>query len=286
MRYRFLRFPEGKFKALSMSYDDGCRQDIRLSEMLNKYGIKCTFNINSAYIGKDENDWHLTADEIKKHIIDAGHEVAVHGDQHRANGNIRAIEGIVDVLDCRLKLEKLFGQIIRGMAYPDVGICQLHNGITYEQIKAYLTQLDIAYARPLGVQNHSFALPEDWHKWYPTAHHNDADALELAEKFAEEKVPDYYAARVPRLFYLWGHSYEFDEHNNWERMEQICQKLSGKDDIWYATNIEIYDYVKAYESLIFSADSSIIYNPTLHKIWFEVDGRPYSINPGETLTVE
>ena len=61
MRYRFLRFPEGKFKAVTFSYDDGCRADIKLSEMLCKYGLWGTFNLNSSCLGKDTNDWHLTA---------------------------------------------------------------------------------------------------------------------------------------------------------------------------------------------------------------------------------
>lgn len=50
MNYRFLRFPDGKQKAVTFSYDDGCRDDIRLVEILNRYKIKCTFNINSACI--------------------------------------------------------------------------------------------------------------------------------------------------------------------------------------------------------------------------------------------
>ncbi|WP_330672485.1 hypothetical protein [Acetatifactor muris] len=32
-------FPEGKAKALTMSYDDGKLQDERLVEIFNKYGI-------------------------------------------------------------------------------------------------------------------------------------------------------------------------------------------------------------------------------------------------------
>ena len=37
-------FPGGKAKALTMSYDDGKLEDIRLLEILNKYVIKGTFN--------------------------------------------------------------------------------------------------------------------------------------------------------------------------------------------------------------------------------------------------
>ena len=41
--------------------------------------------------------------------------------------------------------------------------------------------------------------------------------------------------------------------------------------------------VLRFNSLIFSADSTKIYNPTLKTIWFEVDDVPYSIKPGETI---
>lgn len=286
MRYRFLRFPEGKPKAVTLSYDDGCRQDIKLSQILNKYGIKCTFNLNSDWLGKDEKDWHLTKEEIKKYIIDTGHEIAVHGAEHRANGNLRPIEGIQDVVNCRLGLEKDFDMIVRGMAYPDSGIGHFHNGTTMEDVAAYLKSLDIAYARTLDKENKTFNLPEDWYQWMPTAHHNSEDVFELIEKFVSYKLTDtYLARRIPKLFYLWGHSFEFDQKNNWDRMEEICQKLSGKDDIWYATNIELYDYINAYHSLIFSADSTKIYNPTLKTIWFEVDDAPYKICSGETLKI-
>ena len=72
----------------------------------------------------------LTKEEIQEHLLDNGHEIAVHGEMHRAPGKIRAIEGIRDVLNCRLELEKMFGRIIRGMAYPDSGIRKMMFGAT------------------------------------------------------------------------------------------------------------------------------------------------------------
>lgn len=285
MRYRFLRFPEGKLKAVTFSYDDGCRDDIRLSATFNKYGLKGTFNLNSAWLGKSKTDWHLMADEIKENIIDAGHEIATHGAEHRANGNLRPIDGIQDVLNCRLGLEKTFDTIVRGLAYPDSGIRALNNGATLEKIEQYLKELDIVYARTLGEINDSFNLPQNWYQWMPTAHHDNAETMDLIDKFVALGEQSYAARREPRLFYLWGHSYEFSEKNNWERIEEICEKISGKDDIWYATNFEIYDYVNAYNSLVYSADNSKIYNPTLKKIWLDIDGKSYTINPGETLKI-
>ncbi len=285
MRYRFLRFPEGKLKAVTFSYDDGCRDDIRLAQIFNKYNLKGTFNLNSKWLGKSNTDWHLTKEEIKQHIVDAGHEIATHGAEHRANGNLRAIDGIQDVLNCRLGLEKDFDTIVRGLAYPDTGIRNLNNSATLENIENYLKELDIAYARTLGEINDSFAIPHNWYQWMPTAHHDSAETIELIDKFVDWKEQTYPARREPKLFYLWGHSFEFSEKNNWERIEEICQKISGKEDTWYATNIEIYDYVAAYNSLIFSADSSQIYNPTLKQIWLDIDGKSYTVKSGETIKI-
>jgi len=287
MRYRFLRFPGGKFKAVTFSYDDGVVEDIRLAEIFNKYNMRGTFNINSNALTDSPSERKLGADKLREHLLDRGHEIAVHGDTHLASGAGRPIECIRDALVCREKLENIFGMIIRGMAYPDSGIRNFHNCNDYETVKKSLESLDIVYSRTLGGDNNSFKLPEDWHAWMPTMHHKNENGAKWIEEFlALEESKFRTASRYPRLFYIWGHSYEFDRANNWELIESICEKLANKEDTWYATNIEIYEYVKAYESLVYSADCKRIYNPTLKKIWFDVDGVPYSIESGETIYIQ
>lgn len=283
MRYRFLRFPGGLSKAVTLSYDDGCKDDIRFSETICAHGLKCTFNINSGFIAEKEGDWHLTREQIKKYLIDTGNEIAVHGKYHRALGKVTPVDGIRDVLECRTELENDFGMIIRGMAYPDSGITRFENGAEYGNIKQYLTDLGIVYSRTLGGDNDSFALPTDWHAWMPTAHHTNPELFGYIDKFLNEPMSSYDAAQTPRLFYLWGHRFEFENNKNWDLLDKICSALSNKPDVWYATNIEIYDYVSAYRSLVFSADGSMVYNPTLLDIWFTEDGKPYIIKSGETL---
>lgn len=287
MQYRFLRFPGGKAKAVTLSYDDGIREDMRLSDTISQYGLKCTFNLN----GEKLRENHLTPEQIREYILDRGHEVAVHGTNHRAPGSVRSIEGIRDVLECRLELEKQLGTIVRGMAYPDTGITYFENGATYQNIKSYLTDLDIVYARSLRGDNMDFLLPADWHNWVPTVHHANPQVFSFIDAFVnmdmsmqacrERKMNQ--SRRGPRLFYMWGHSYEFARYSGWELLDEICMKLSGKEDIWYATNMEIYEYVTAYNALVFSADSTIVYNPTLFEIWFEVDGILKHIAPGERI---
>ena len=282
MRNVFMRYPNGRAKAVTFSYDDGVPQDKRLAELFDRYGMKATFNFNCEYV----RETNFTKEEINEYFLSKGHEIAVHGANHRANGNLRPIEGIRDVLDCRLELEEKCDRIIRGMAYPDSGITQMGSFGSYEQIKQYLTELDIAYSRTLGGDNDSFTLPEDFHAWMPSAHHNNPKIMEYIEKFLSIDVSKIYdARRIPRLLYIWGHSYEFDHRDNWSHMEEICQRLSGNPDVWYATNIEIYDYVEAYKRLLYSADGYMIYNPTLIDIWIDVDGAVYKIESGKTLKI-
>ena len=77
----YVCFPEGKAKALTMSYDDGKIQDERLVSIFNRYGIRGTFNLNYGMIDKEG----LIPPRIKSSRINelyAGHEIATHTMTH------------------------------------------------------------------------------------------------------------------------------------------------------------------------------------------------------------
>ena len=253
--------------------------------------MKCTFNYHLSVLNNPSSD-KISVGDIKERFLAKGHEVAVHGKTHAALGVTPSANGVRDVLEGRLGLEKEFDRIIRGFAYPDTMkfIC----GEKYEQIKAYLKEIGVVYARTCFSDFHdvladgaAFDLPTDWHFWTPTAHHDTKKIFEYIDRFlALDEGKIYRASRHPRLFYIWGHSSEFNNKGNWDHLDEICEKLSGKYDTWYATNIEIYDYVKAYESLVLSADCKRIYNPSLYKLWFSADNVIHSVEPGETIVVD
>ena len=223
-------------KALALSYDDGIPADKRLVEVIDKYGIKCTFNICDSNIG---SRGYLSEDEIREMILAHGHEVANHGNRHMALGMVNAKDGLNDMLEGRRRLEQRFSRIITGMAYPDT--CR--KLVTqHDEIKAYLQALGIVYGRTVGNPNNEFRMPTDWYAWEPTCHHNHPQPLEWFEEF-KQLDPDtcYCCDKDPRLFFVWGHSREFDQYNNWEVLEKLCERASDGDDIWFATNIEIYE---------------------------------------------
>ena len=102
-------------------------------------------------------------------------------------------------------------------------------------------------------------------------------------EFADKFLSDPENSATLRLFYIWGHSFNFDREDNWEVIEEFCKKTSGRDDVWYATNIEIYEYVEAYKSLHRSVDGKIICNPTQIEVWAMDKNGLYSVKPGETV---
>lgn len=284
MHYNFLRFPGGKLKAFTMSFDDGSDADKKVIEVANKYGLKATFNV----IGKNfiTPNSGINKAYAEKYIFPYGHEIANHGYSHKALDRISHIEGIREILEGRLAIEKELGMIIKGMAYADKALNRFKNPDIYKDVKDYLEDLGIAYVRSAGEDNDRFELPEDWFCWMPSVHQTNPELMQYLDKFIElDESKLWNAIRHPRLCYLWGHSTEFD-FLGWDMPEKIFSKIANHDDIWYATNIEIYNYVKAYNSLIYSADSKIVYNPTLYEIWFEIDGTTYQIKPGETLTLD
>ena len=285
MRYRFFRFPEGKFKAVTFSYDDGLHADIRLAKVLSDNGMKGTFNLSTGLMSDKDGCHYLSANEVREQIIPLGHEIAIHGHSHSAPGLNRPIDIIEEILTCRKNLEREFGGIIRGMAYPDSGIKVLSGGKSGEEIKNILKSLDIAYARTT-YDDRSFALPNDMHEWSATAHHTDPDLMKYIDEFLSFDEKKLYASRrFSKLIFIWGHSAEFDRDNNWELLDEICAKLSGREEIWYATNMEICEYMMAFDQLIFSADGKTVYNPTLKTLWFDQDGKLYSVKSGETLSI-
>ena len=72
-------WPQGKKKALTLSYDDGNIADRRLVQIFNKNNLKATFHLNSGLM-LDEESWRISRHEVKD--LYAGHEVAVHSLTH------------------------------------------------------------------------------------------------------------------------------------------------------------------------------------------------------------
>ena len=225
-----------KKKAVTFSYDDGITQDIRLIELLNKYDLKCTFNLNSELLGKTgclirENKriahYKVWPSEVKE--IYAGHEVAVNTLTHTNLTTQEDAEVIRQVEQDRLNLSDLAGYEVVGMAYPCGGV---NNDDRVAQLIKEHT--GVKYSRTI-TSVHNFDLQENLYRFNPSVYHLHMDKMmELARQFVELEPEE------PKIFYIWGHSYEMDyDDSYWSQMDEFCKLLSGREDIFYGTNKEV-----------------------------------------------
>lgn len=249
---------------LTMSYDDGKQEDRRLLEIFNRYGIKGTFNVNS---GLEGDPVRIPQEEYKE--LYKGHEIACHTVSHPTIGRCPLELVAQEVLEDRKKLEAIMGYPVRGLAYP--------NGSESPEIRAMLPALGIRYGRVVG-NTDGFAMPDDFLQWKATCHHNH-NLLELGQKFV-----DLHKKQYLYMMYVWGHSYEFTNNNNWELMEEFCKMAGGREDIWYATNIQIVDYMDVVQAARYAADGSFVYNPCVQSLWLCVDDEKYvEVKGGELV---
>lgn len=270
-RYTML-WPEGRDRALTFSYDDGVEQDRRLLAIMRKNGLKGTFNLNSGFLGwKDDiirdgkivNHAHIPAQEVAE--LYRGMEVAVHTVSHPNLMLLEDAQVLQEVLQDRRTLEALVGYPVRGMAYPF--------GPSDARVRGLMRACGIRFARGVRVTA-AFNLPDDPWDWACSCHHYDLE--ELIDPFlcADGEL---------KLLSVWGHSYEFDQKDAWDEIENQMQRLGGHEDVWYATNSAVFAYIEAHERLESSLDGNLLYNPTCQKLWLKSESEVYFVAPGQTL---
>lgn len=270
----YMCFPDFKEKALTLSYDDGVSEDKQLLEILRSNGLKCTCNINSSLYGKYRR---MLKEESLAVYSNCDVEVASHGYEHLSLASVDSVVAVNEVLQDRKELENTYNCIINGFAYA--------NGSYSDAVINILKNCGIKYARTI-TSTETFYLPEDWLKWNPTCHHDNPKLMELANEFLSYKRPNYFWSYSPKLFYVWGHSYEFNDKNNWDVIEKFAKLVGSRDDVWCATNGEIYNYVKAYDSLVWSVDSKLVYNPTAIDVYINCFGSKLVVKSGQTIQLK
>ncbi len=222
----------GKNKAVTFSFDDGVTQDRRLVKLFNRYGLKCTFNLNSGMLGKEGavpvggtvvSHNKIPPEEVAD--LYRGHEVAAHGLTHPDLTKLPDEEIVRQVEQDRLALERLSGHSVSGFAYPF--------GTVDDRVVSLLARrTGVRYARTVRSTG-LFELPAEPLRLDPTVYAVEYEKLDaLAETFIALE------ADRPQLFYIWGHSYEFDAGDGWDRFERFCERIAGRRDIAYITNAE------------------------------------------------
>ncbi len=234
-------------KYITLSFDDGITQDLKMIEILKKYNCPCTFNINTGLYGANWT-WvadalnspglsHLrwTKEQLESGIYD-GFDVEVHTLNHGSLKNMTDKQVIREVGKDAQNIAGLFGAKPVGMAYP--GGDTEYNDHTIDVIVA---NTDIRFGRGI-TSTYGFALPQYFMTWQPTCSFSDGRLMSLTKQFIEAECTE------DMLLYVWGHAYELDAFNTWERFDEfirtITEAAAEDDTIVLVTNAEFYQLFK------------------------------------------
>ena len=252
-------YPGYKAKALTLSYDDGVITDIRLIEILKKYGIKATFNLNSGLFNKDGMYVRrLSYEEARGLYINKGMEVALHTLTHPNLLDLSYDEILYEIEEDKRNLERMTNLEVSGIAYPFGS----YNSDTIDILK----KNNIEYGRTV-LATYDFSIPDDFLKMSVTCRHKDKCLFDLANKFISLDNNE------ASLFYLWGHSYEFYHDDNFSLIEDFSRLMGNRASIWYATNIEVVRYIKAFRAIKIDYNKKIIINNTNIDLYILLNGR-------------
>lgn len=261
-----LIFKDGKKRVVTLSFDDGSCNDERLVPLLNKLGLKATFHLNG------NNYVNLSGEEIKKYReLYKNHEISCHTFSHCWPSRMQPASLTYEILKDREVLERIAEYPVLGMSYP--------NGSYNDEVANTMKSCGIVYSRTTN-DTHKFKFPDDFLMWHPTCHLRDAkDCIGRFNRLIDSKWTN-------PLLYIWGHSHELCSEDDWIEFEETYKTIAENDKIWYATNIEIYDYIKAQKSLKISADEKVFTNPSSIDLWVEKDGKDIiKIPSGETVKI-
>ena len=269
-----LLYPQGKRKAFNITYDDGILQDIRFVELLNKYGVKGTFNLNSKLM-EEEFEWtHRCGMTIKRLSPDVavelykGHEIASHTLTHPDFANLSEDQIMYELSEDKKKLEEWFGCEVYGFGVP----FDYYDEVVAECVK----RCGFKYARN-SEESYSYSPWEDYFHWRAGTYHVMPGFADFVEGFFETD-------EELALCQIVGHSYDLDTENMWEQMEDIFRRVSEDEQILPMTHAEIVKYLQAMQIAELTEEG--IENGSEKELWFEIDGEVISIKPGQVYKWE
>lgn len=222
-------FPGGKTKAFNITYDDGVTQDVRFVALLNKYGVKGTFNLNSQLM-EEEFAWqHPCGMEVRRLSPEAarrlydGHEVASHSLTHPDLHGLPEEELWRQLGEDKRRLEALFGKSVEGFAVP-FDYCD-------ERIAHIARACGFSYLRTGEVTGDYSVSPDPF--WQRAGfYHIQPGLTDFVAGFLNTSQPG-------ALCQLVGHSYDLDTENLWGTLELILAAVSAREDVWLCTHAEL-----------------------------------------------
>lgn len=262
-------YPDGKTKAFNVTYDDGVLQDREFIHLLNRYGIKGTFNLNSNLM-KKEFAWFHDCGMVVKRLSESaarelyqGHEIASHTLNHPNMQGLSGEQILNEMSRDKDNLEEIFETKVLGFAVP----FNYYSDLIEECAKI----VGFEYVRTSDTSG-NYDPGMDYFHWEAGIFHLSSDLEKYVDGFL--KTDEEMA-----VCQIVGHSYDFVAERNWDSMEALLAKVADQKDIWFTTHIDLIHYLKAMAKAEITED--YIENNSDLNLWFEADSEIRMIKPGE-----
>ena len=227
---------------VTTSWDDGHKSDLKLAKLLKKYDIKGTF-----YISPKNREWKkaelMSEDEIK--IISEDFEIGAHSMTHPILTRLDEKNAYKEIYESKKYLESIIKNEVKFFCYP--------RGAYNERIKELVKKVGFIGARTtkrhfidftsdpfdFGTTVHTYNHKSDifkivrFSKFNPLEFYKNLDWEYLAKRRFD------YILEHGGTFHLWGHSWEMDSYNQWDKLENVLAYISKRKNVEYLTNSEI-----------------------------------------------
>jgi hypothetical protein len=237
------------------SWDDGRKDDLRLAELLEKYGATGTFYISPADSLKRES---LTNDEVKE--LSQRHEIGAHTMTHPKLTTLPLDEARREIEDSKKWIESMTAKECTAFCYPygdenaeTRRLVQEAGFSTARGVEQLAFASEDVFCVPTTLVVCPFPFRKEFTKWWhpldpvgrlrafgpkmctyrlplkaSTSWLNLAKALFTKAQSLEKESQ--------LAFHLWGHSWEVEKYGMWEDVEKFLQYVSEQDDVVYSTN--------------------------------------------------
>ena len=218
------------------SWDDGHPLDLRVAELLAKYGIRGTFYVPRRNI---EGRSVLSATQLR--ALAGAFEIGGHTIDHVRLNAVSVDESRRQVAASKVALEDELGRPVAGFCYP--------GGVHTAAIREIVKAVGYRYART--IENFCVERPTDPFRLSTTLqlfpHRRTTYAKNLARggnwrarargfgiavaspsfDRALDRLLDEVARRAG-VFHLWGHSWELEEHGLWNVLDRFLERVAAR----------------------------------------------------------
>ena len=265
-------YPNGAHKAVTLRFDDGPDSDRKMVDLLNRYDLKATFYLVGSFLEREKG---INIDEVN--TLYKGHEIANHTFFHKdPSRHILTSEDVENELELGKRfLEKLTNNAVSGYAY----VCSTYGNIGADEYKRILTKTAHKYAI-MGRETYCFE-PDinDRFDIGQSFRFKDDMLLEKASEFCKLDTQHL------TIMLVMAHTYEFDDPKyncSWQKVEDFYKTVSGRSDIWYATNGEVIEYLLDVQKF---KNSDSLLNTTESTLYINTSKNIVKLKPKEKLLV-